>query len=158
MLNYISPCDGRGGNIFSITLQRLLGTYRANPFGKFHFSLPTHVLDRIPFEYSFSNVSILSPHVITYSYEASHPSKVICVTSRADLNEEQVSLKETLQNRYYYHSDRPVCQEMDMRVVVGQDSRLYCHVVDLASENATTYFYRSTPFVIQCKHSSSLTL
>jgi len=150
VLNYISPCNGRGGNIFSITLQRLLGTYSENPFGTFTHSLPHRALDKIPFEYSFSNVSVLSPGIIAYSYQASHPSKVVCVINRADLREEQVSWKETNQNRYYYHSDRPVCQEMDMHVVVGQDSRLYCHVVDLASENATVYFYHSAPFVIQC--------
>lgn len=149
-MNYISPCNGRGGNIFSITLQRLLGTYSENPFGTFTHSLPHRALDKIPFEYSFSNVSVLSPGIIAYSYQASHPSKVVCVINRADLREEQVSWKETNQNRYYYHSDRPMCQEMDMHVVVGQDSRLYCHVVDLASENATVYFYHSAPFVIQC--------
>ena len=123
----------------------------------FHY-LHHCALDPIPFEYSFSNVTVLSPVAIAFSYQATHPSKVICITNRADLNEEQVLWKETIHNRYYYHSDRPVCQEMDMDVVVGQDSRLYCHVVDLASENATTYFYRSTPFVIQCICSASSSL
>ena len=33
ILNFFSPCDGRGSNLFSISYQRMKGTYVANQFG-----------------------------------------------------------------------------------------------------------------------------
>ena len=109
-----------------------------------------NVLEKIPFEFSITNVTLLSSTVVGFSYHSNHPSKVVCVTRRADMEEKDLDWNESSRNRFYYHSNRDYCQEVDVSVIAGQDSRLFCRVTDLANETLSHHFFFSSAFSLRC--------
>ncbi len=95
-------------------------------------------------------MTLLSSSIVGFSYHANHPTKVVCITGRADADEKDLEWNESERNRFYYHSNRDYCQEIQIDVVPGQDSRLFCRVTDLANETVYYSSFMSSSFVLRC--------
>lgn len=66
------------------------------------------------------------------------------------MDEKDLEWNESERNRFYYHSNRDYCQEIQIDVVPGQDSRLFCRVTDLANETVYYSSFMSSSFVLRC--------
>lgn len=108
-----------------------------------------HSLDSIPFVYSVSNITVISSGLISYQFNANHPSKVVCITGRSDTDGWSLSFVETDSNRFYYHSNKGYEQQLPISPEIGESSRLFCKVFDLGVVGSPMYMFTSDPFVIR---------
>lgn len=104
-------------------------------------------IEVIPFDYSFSNLTILSVSRVSIRFRSTHPTKVVCFTEERSADVEMVSLNETEENRFYIHSNTEKVLFFPIVSRVGEDTRLYCRVTDLGLDSRPSTTFASAPFV-----------
>ena len=82
-----------------------------------------------------------------YTFQANRPSKVVCLSSRSDSDVDKFLWD---QPTHYFHSNRSYTERVDVNGVAGQDSRLFCQITDLSTEEYNTTYFRGDPFSIRC--------
>ena len=105
------------------------------------------MLDDIPFKYSISNLTFGDISTLYYTFQATRPSKVACLISRSDSDVDKLIWNRSI---HYFHSNRSYTEQVVVNGIVGQDSRLFCQVTDLSTDEFNTTYYHSNPFSIRC--------
>lgn len=105
------------------------------------------VLENIEFEYSISNITVENTSTIYYTFQATRPSKVVCLSSRSDSDVDKLIWN---QPAHYFHSSRSYTEHVDVNGIAGQDYRLFCKITDLSTEEYNSTYFRGNPFSIHC--------
>lgn len=140
-VNYLSPCNGRGGNLFTIMYQKILGTYNNGM-----------VFDPNPLSVEISNMEILDESHVSLDVLFSHVGKISCTVADSLLSAHDVSFNETNLNRVYIPTALPKHIVLDIPMHIGQTQRLYCRMQNLVNTTDPILYHASSPFIIRYKN------
>ncbi|KAK8817008.1 hypothetical protein WA556_002906, partial [Blastocystis sp. ATCC 50177/Nand II] len=137
ILNFISPCDGRGGNIFTIVYGRIMGTYNG-----------TYPPLTEPFVYNISGIAPQGDQHISLTALFSSVSKITCALNSSDSDPSQMVFEELADTRFYVRTKQLTQLNFHVEYSRSQEQRLFCKISGLLYEPYHIEYFESAPMLV----------